>query len=906
MAYPTPEPGERIVSLDDVYWLFVTYLGRQPDYATEAAPRVGRSWKSQEVQIRCSQEAANWRASHGAEPDTWCYNKDLTTGETLPGVPVGPVGPVGPVAPPVIPGADLPIIGGIIERLWPPIQETLDKVNAIKDALGARLAQTLAPILETISTAGAKITQELANNITQLIPMALELAAEAADKAADVAAGFIANAATVDDLFGAASERLKQEKDGLWKFITDALGAGFGGGISALLSDIEDTHTANLQPLLDTIQRADTIPAWVKSAVGLRAGVTSPLALIVGTALLLTVAGQFAQALLGPEIEITRQSMNQSRANFALSAPQAAQAAAQSWRSYDALQALALRQGFNDDQFRIMHDLALRMPDPQMVTGAALRGAIDGDTESRVLAHSGYDLESRNIVRAMALQLPGVQDTIRMAVREVFNPAQRAALTLDADYPPDLTGFARAIGLSEQWARNFWAAHWELPGPNQVFEMLHRGMVTLQEVDDYLKAADYAPVWRNRLRDIAYNVFTRVDIRRIHDLMNKDHAWLVAQHKRLGYNDEDSEQLSQFVEALNDDDRGAKRKELTSPLVGRIITGVVGGTLSGEQATAFFGRLGYQQDSIDTFLTEAALIRNQQRTERVANLIGDLYVKNRRTRVEAAEQLRERGFTATEIDERFRAWDLEKELRAPTEREEKERDLTRSDIQAMYRARQLPRIDAENMLIALRYSREETKAILDLDDFKEKQSEDRDRIEVVHRKFVKGTLDRVAAEQQLGAIGLRATQIAASIARWELEINARSADLSVGQVGELYKGHHWDDDKTAAYLQRIGYDEDESRALLALWGSKIEEQRRRDEIAAQRAEDARQREAERIIRAAASKERDLAKTDLLNAGAANVLRWDEVKLELTKRGYSSYEADVLIRTKIAQGGKPRA
>lgn len=906
MARPDEGGGGRTVTLAEVVDFYREYLGREPNIATEALPRVGNSYLGTMTQIRCSQEAASYRANHGAEPDLWCYNKDLTTGATLPDVPTPPTPTPVPRPPTQIPGGDLPVIGGVITALWPPIQEILERVNAIAKAVGDDIGEVLRPILEEVISTGGRITQTLADNLTQLLPAALSLAAEAADRAADVAASFIENAANVDDLFTAASDRLKVEKDGLWQFISGALGDGFGAGISLLLGDLEDTHTRNLNPILDAIQNTDTVPRWVKDALGLKAGVTNPLALIVGISLLMSVAGQFAAAILGPEVANTTYKNNEDRTVLLVSAQQAATAAVQEWRDRSALANIAQRNGYNADQFGVLTDLARQFPQVQTVTGAALRGAINGEQETRLLTRLGYDDESRNVVRAMALQLPGVQDTIRMAVREVFNPAQRSALTLDSEYPTDLTGHARAIGLSEQWARNFWAAHWELPSVNQVFDMLHRGEVTIQEVDDFLKAADYAPIWRARLRAISYNVFTRVDIRRIHDLRDKDHAWLVAQHKRLGYNDADSEELSAFVEVLNDDERGAKRKELSASLVSRIISGVVGGTIEGEQATQMFSRLGYGADSIATFLTEAALIRNEQRTEKVGNLLGDLYVKGYRSRLEVVEQLRERNFTQGEIDERLREWDLEKELRAPTEREQKDRDLTRADVEAMYRARQLPREQAAFMLQELRYDPPEIKAILDLADFREKVNEDKDRVEVVHRKFVKGAIDKVSAQQQLGQIGLRATQIEASLARWELEISAKTADLSVGQVGELYKGHHWDDNKTRDYLQRIGYDEDESRALLALWGSKIEEQLRRDEIAAQKAEDARLREAERVIRVAAGKEKDLAKTDLLNAGANGVLRWDEVKLELTKRGYSEYEAGVLIRTKQAQGGKTNA
>jgi hypothetical protein len=794
----------------------------------------------------------------------------------------------------------LPGSNNLLQQLWDAIQKILNDINDVKNHLGSQIGAYLEPILKEIAATGGRITQTLADNLASLLPLALKLAADAANRAADVAASFVAQAASVGDLMDGVADKLRMEKDGIWKFLTDALGAGFGGGIAAWLLDVEEQHTANLNPILAAIEQQETIPSWVRNALGLRAGVTNPLALIVGISLLMSVAGQFAQAILGPEIAITMQKNNERAPNVIVSAQNAAQAVAQELRDYEPMQELAKRNGFNADQFRLLADLAFRFPPAEMVTGAALRGVIPPDVEDRLLNRQGYGAQSREVIRAMALQLPGVQDTIRMAVREVFDPVQRPALTLDEDYPAVLTEHAKRIGLSDEWARNFWAAHWELPSPNQVFDMLHRGTITVDAVRSYLKAADYAPVWRDKLIDLSFDVFTRVDIRRIHDMLNKDHVWLVQQHKRLGYNEADAETLSQFVEILNDDERRTRKKELTGPLVGRIITNVVNGTLSDEQATAFFAKLGYRQEAIDAFLIETKLIRNEQRTERIGNLLGDLYIKDRRTKLEATTQLRERGFTDAEIEQRFRAWDLEKELRAPSEREEKERDLTRADIEAMYRARQLQRSDAEKMLLQLRYSPAEVKAILDLDDFKEKTAEDKDRIEVIHRKFVKGTMTKTAAEQELGKIGLRATQIEVSLARWELEVSAKTADLSVGQVGEVYKLGHWDDTKTRAYLTRVGFDEDEVSALLRTWGSKIEEDRRRKELAAAKAQEAKLREAQRVLETARRADKSLAVGQLLAAGVAGILDWATVRAEIVSKGYSVTEADTLIRTRQAQ------
>ena len=106
------------------------------------------------------------------------------------------------------------------------------------------------------------------------------------------------------------------------------------------------------------------------------------------------------------------------------------------------------------------------------------RGALSEAAAIDQLQRRGFAGDRLAAKRALRFRLPPLTDLTRMAVREVFDPSQRQALTLDADYPQDLTGHARAIGLDEVWARNYWAAHWDLPSPTQGYEMLHRGIIS--------------------------------------------------------------------------------------------------------------------------------------------------------------------------------------------------------------------------------------------------------------------------------------------------------------------------------------------------------------------------------------------------------------------------------------------
>lgn len=893
--------GDRLTTREDVVIWYNRYLKRAPENEGAIVGRIGLPRSLVELEIYNSREARMVREAEAQRR----AEEERRRGEAQPP----------PYTPPVVPKAqpkpvEIPLIGdaanAIVNRILEGLAPVLERVNEIKDALGTRLGEAIGPIVREVAATASRISEGLAESLANALPAMLQFAAEAATRAAEVGEAFAAQAASLGDVGDAVGDAVAARAGGIADFIRDNVAGTFGEMVKNAITTLELDHVGNTDALIDELHKSGILPPTLQDALALVPGRTTPLHLVVGTALLVAGALAFVGPMLQPQVTQATQAAFEKNPSNIVGPGEAASAAARALQTFGDMEQLARRSGFDRDQFSLLHSLAQTYAPADAVVVAGLRGILNDEQVERLLTRHGLDGENRELIKALGLQLPGVQDTIRMAVREVFAPEQRRALTLDADYPPDLTEHARRIGLGEEWARNFWAAHWELPSVNQVFAMLHRGLVTRDEVAAHLKAADYAPVWRDRLIALSHDVFTRVDIRRIHDLRKKDHAWLVEQHKRLGYNDADSEELSAFVELLNDDERGERRKVLTGPLVSRVITGVVNGTMDDEQASAMFASLGYDDDAIGSFLEEAALIRGDTRASRIGELLGDLYIKGRRTRVEVAEQLRERGFTEGEIEQRLASYDLEKELRAPTERELAERDLTRTDVEAGYRARKLTAEQATRLLLGLRYDEVEVAFILEMADYKEAQTVQRDQIEVVRRKFVKGSIDKTAATQQLDAVVDRSTERDALLAKWEAERDSKTADLSVAQVGEAYKLGHRDDKWATDYLHRLGFDDDETSVLLLSWGSKIEAARLREVERERKEAEAKAREAERVLAAARRADKSLALGQLLAAGAAEVLTWDVVRSEIIAKGYDAREADTLIRTKQAQGVKKNA
>ena len=232
--------------------------------------------------------------------------------------------------------------------------------------------------------------------------------------------------------------------------------------------------------------------------------------------------------------------------------------------------------------------------------------------------------------------IPGPQDIIRMAVREAFSPDQVASLGLDADFPSAVEEWAGKVGLSDPWPKMYWRAHWELPSAQMGFEMLHRREITMEELSSLLKALDYAPVWHERLRNIAYNVVTRVDARRLYGMGVWTEEKLREAYERMGYAPDDAEDLTAWtkVEYAQGD------KELTRSQIEKAYAQHI---VDRREAESLIGSLGYSEERTGWILDMAEFASaSEERTAAIAavkdsflaGLMGDTEVRDRLGREE--------------------------------------------------------------------------------------------------------------------------------------------------------------------------------------------------------------------------------------------------------------------------------
>jgi len=224
------------------------------------------------------------------------------------------------------------------------------------------------------------------------------------------------------------------------------------------------------------------------------------------------------------------------------------------------------------------------------------------------------------VYRTLADRIPPVADIISMAVREAFSPSIAARFGQYEDFPPEFARYAKQQGLSEDWAKRYWAAHWGLPSPQQGFEMLHRGVIDVSDLQLLMKAQDIMPFWREKMTAIAYRVLTRVDVRRMYQLGVLDRAGVLESYKDAGYSDKNAERMTEFT------DKYVKESQ-TRSAQHDIINAFSNRMIDRGEASSLLMRIGLIPSFADYLLDDIEYKREWDRIDAQIKGIKNLYKK---------------------------------------------------------------------------------------------------------------------------------------------------------------------------------------------------------------------------------------------------------------------------------------
>lgn len=463
------------------------------------------------------------------------------------------------------------------------------------------------------------------------------------------------------------------------------------------------------------------------------------------------------------------------------------------------------KNGLEDEDYNVLAALSRQLLDAGTLIIEWRRGRLPLAKRDEGLTKLGYSPEQIDTLVQSTEQLPTVQDIVRFAVRELYNPTERKRLDLDADFPEDFLREAEKLGFPPQAARDVWAAHWELPSPTQVFEMLHRRKLTPAEVDDYLKAADYAPVWRPLLRAISYSPLTRVDVRRVFKLGLAGRQLVYDNYRDLGYDDVNAEFLTRFTEADVSIERQQEKELLTAPLRSRAISLYNSGAISGDTLRAVLAQLKYTPEQITRYLEEAEFIREADRLADLAGALKSAYVKGLRTWEDTRAVFEASGFSGEDIERATYGWSVLRENAELSDHQVAERDLTKAEILDLRRAELVGYDFAVGELQRIGYDKIEAALLVDrVEVAREKDYLDA-VVDTAHALYVGGRIDSGDVVVRLSEAKLRPEKVQTLVAKWDLEREKKRPDFPLSMLLDMRKLGTITDGDMDAELTANGY-----------------------------------------------------------------------------------------------------
>lgn len=307
------------------------------------------------------------------------------------------------------------------------------------------------------------------------------------------------------------------------------------------------------------------------------------------------------------------------------------------------------RQGYTVDDARVILRLADTVPAEFELVAMELRGLISVQETNDALRIRGFDQKWAGVIRAMGQVIPPVQDLITMAVREAFSPDIAARFGQYEGFPEEFATWAQKQGLTPEWAKRYWAAHWSLPSPMQGFEMFQRRIISKEDLQLLLRALDIMPFWRDKLIDLSYNPLTRVDVRRMHQLGVLSDQDVYNSYLDIGYSPENAARLQDFTLKLNKGSQVHDDEELGRLTRTAVLNFYGDGLITKEKALEYLTGMGITPDA--AFLYVRAVDMNEQLELRRAD--ADFVVEQAQagilTFTEAQDQLNNMGLEPVEV-----------------------------------------------------------------------------------------------------------------------------------------------------------------------------------------------------------------------------------------------------------------
>jgi len=453
------------------------------------------------------------------------------------------------------------------------------------------------------------------------------------------------------------------------------------------------------------------------------------------------------------------------------------------------------------------------------------RGIITEDDVRQGLKESRVKNKYIDNLMKLRFIIPPLSDIVRMAVRDAWRDDVAGKYGYDQDYPQEFAANAQKLGLDPDWAKRYWRAHWELPSVNEVFEMLHRSSetgVTSADVEEYLRINDYPSYWRDKLLKISYEVFTRVDVRRMYKLGVLDRDGVKRAYLDLGYDETRAEKLTDFTVKYEDETGQINPDTLSRRLFDAVLRLYVAGKRTDADVRAAGQSVGYSTEVIESELKIAQLQREIKNKvddaesvgltssalkREIINTLETLYSRGQRDINQVEQQLRDLGLDGQPLALEMQVMTLKRELYYKPPAYEKARELSTNSILDAYSAHLISEQDAIARLKALGLSDNSASLQLSTRQFDDALSIRKQIVKAIEDAFKQGDITEDTASQTMVQYGYSLNEVNQYLTLWTLQKSLQHKRFTESQLAGFLKRGIISIDEYAAQLAAMGYNQ---------------------------------------------------------------------------------------------------
>jgi hypothetical protein len=327
---------------------------------------------------------------------------------------------------------------------------------------------------------------------------------------------------------------------------------------------------------------------------------------------------------------------------------------------------------------KLLRDVNSPQLTPDELTVAYFRGVITKQEFEHELTHT-YGLPQKiaeNYIR-LKVALPGSSDIVSFMVRDVADPKVVEKYGYDSEFKEKFQGklkeWADNLGIEEDVFKYYWRAHWELPSPTQLYEMLRRLRkdsvdpearalaLTKEEIAEALAANDVPKFWRDRLMAVSYLPMTPSDAKTAYIEGAIDEATYRSIIKDSGRN----EQHTQWIFELAD----RQKKRRTMSLVGgftpaKITSWFKIGAIDDAMARRLYVEAGLTEELAEKAVRIAKTAIRSERIEQRIKLVKKRYLVGDLSPDQARNLLLKIGAELNRVNELIEDWELEIQIRS--------------------------------------------------------------------------------------------------------------------------------------------------------------------------------------------------------------------------------------------------